>query len=411
MMPARNLMERAHVPAPAEGGARILRTVREVSANAAQWRELAETPATYLDTYLAGFTHDENARPFAVLVGPESGATALAAGRYEERRAPLRLGYWRFGGPRARCLTFEPGGIVGDLSPAQSLAIVRTLYAALERGEADMVLVRELRLDAPLFQALSSFPPPRFRDRKPVVNVRWMIAFPESPDAPLAMSAHTRKHLRYYANRLQRKYGDRLRVESWTRPADLDRLMADAEAVARTTYQRRIGVGFCDDETARARIRLEMERGFFRSYFAYLDGRPGAFWMGTRFGDTYYSGDTGYDPELRVDRVGELLLARMLEALRKEAGLRWFDFGFGDSDYKRRYSTHSFEEATVAMFAPTVRGALLNTARSMVRGVNRTVKSTAKRLELLDWVRSRLRRRWAKAAGGDRSPLEPEEAM
>ncbi|MGH7803853.1 MAG: GNAT family N-acetyltransferase [Candidatus Binatia bacterium] len=411
MMPARNLMERDLFPASAESGVRILRTVRDVSANATEWRGLETTPATYLDGYLGGLDHDGAARPFAMLVGPEGAATALAAGRYEERRRPLRLGYWRFLGPRARCLTFEPGAIVGDLSREQSATIVRALYTALERGEADMALVRELRLDAPLFEALSSFPAPRFRDRNPVVNVRWMIEFPESPEAPLAMSAHTRKHLRYYTNRLQRKYGDRLRVESWTRPADLARLMADAEAVARTTYQRKIGVGFRDDVAARARIRLEMERGFFRSYLVYLDGRPGAFWMGSRFGDTYYSGDTGYDPALRVDRVGELLLARMLEALRKEAGLRWFDFGFGDSDYKRRYSTHSFEEATVAMFAPTARGALLNVAQSTVRGVNRAVKSTAERLELLDWIRSRLRRRWAKTASADRSPLEPEEAM
>ncbi|MGH7822296.1 MAG: GNAT family N-acetyltransferase, partial [Candidatus Binatia bacterium] len=274
---------------------------------------------------------------------------------------------------------------------------VRSLWQALRSGEADVVLLHEIPAGWPLQRLARTVPPLACRDRRPDVNLRWRISLPESPEAELPLSPHTRKHLRYYSNRLARKYGAQLRIETFTDVSDLERLMRDAEAVAATTYQRRLGVGFAADARTRERIRYEMTHGWFRSWVLYVGGAPRAFWIGLRYGDTYHSGETGYDPNFRSDRLGEFLLSVALEALRREPGLRRFDFGFGDADYKRRYSSDHLEEATIAIFAPTPRGVLLNAARGLVGGLNRALKTAVARLDLLDPLRSRARRRLVRA--------------
>ena len=97
--------------------------------------------------------------------------------------------------------------------------------------------------------------------------------------------------------------------------ADLDGFIRDAESVATQTYQRSLGVGFLADERQRARTRMLMDRGWFRSYVLYLDERPVAFEQGEAYRSRFSCIAAGYDPALRQHRIGGYLLTKVIEDL------------------------------------------------------------------------------------------------
>jgi len=372
----------------------IARTPESVGALRAGWEPLQATPASDVDLYLFEIGGRPNlVRPHVLALSRGAALVTVAAGWLEQVRLASRIAYRNVFAPPVRAITVQPGGIVGEISDETAAAIVSSLYGSLAQGEADVAILHEVAVAAPFLPLARTIPSAAFRDRAVQQNVRWIATFPQPPDAPFPSSSHARRNLRYYANRLRRRYGGDIDVRSYTRPADLDVLCRDVDLVAATTYQRRLGVGFRVDPFYRERMRHQMERGAFRSWVLYLAGLPCAFWLGIRWGDTYYSGDTGYDPAFRDDRLGDLLLMRAAEDLRRESGLRFFDFGFGDAEYKRRYGSRSIEEATVVMYAPTARGMALAMARGVVGGTNRLLKSAARRLDVLDTVRSAVRRR------------------
>ena len=46
-----------------------------------------------------------------------------------------------------------------------------------------------------------------------------------------------------------------------------------------------------------------------------IDDKPCAFWNGTRYGKTFFTWTTGYDPAFNDDRLGLFLLVKLVEAL------------------------------------------------------------------------------------------------
>jgi hypothetical protein len=74
-------------------------------------------------------------------------------------------------------------------------------------------------------------------------------------------------------------------------------------------------MAFSGDELQRSLTFLAMERGWFRSWVLYLDGRPGAFWHGEAYRGVFRIGVPGYDPALAQLRVGTFVLMKLIEDL------------------------------------------------------------------------------------------------
>jgi CelD/BcsL family acetyltransferase involved in cellulose biosynthesis len=125
-------------------------------------------------------------------------------------------------------------------------------------------------------------------------------------------------------------------------------------------------VAFADTSEQRALTTLGLERGWFRAYVLHVDGAPVAFWPGYACDRTFFIGTPGYDPSFGQYRVGQYLQAEMIDDLCRDEGIDYLDYGFGDSEYKRRFGNESWEEADVLFFAPTFKGVRVRAVRGGV---------------------------------------------
>ena len=85
----------------------------------------------------------------------------------------------------------------------------------------------------------------------------------------------------------------------------------------------------------------------------------------------------------------------MIEELCADDGIDVVDYGFGDSEYKRRFGSDSWEEEDVLIFAPTFRGVRINATRTAVVGAARLAKAVATKIGIAAWLKRRWRQRLA----------------
>ncbi len=167
--------------------------------------------------------------------------------------------------------------------------------------------------------------------------------------------------------------------------------------MAAKTYQGGLGVALRDDERNRRLVGLGLERGWFRTWVLYLDGAPAAFWPGWIYDRTFYIGTPGYEPSLGDYRPGQYVLMRVFADLCSDPEVDACDFGFGDSEYKRRFSNEEWAEADVLVFAPTLKGLRLNAGRTAVRLADRGLRAAAAKTGIGEPLKRAWRRRLSSA--------------
>jgi CelD/BcsL family acetyltransferase involved in cellulose biosynthesis len=322
---------------------------------------------------------------------PDHGQPDVAfVGRIEDVPLGVSLGYRSIYRPTVRAITLVHGGTAGVDTPERAQGILRRLRDALDDGTADALLLPALRTDSRLFAAAMDV---AFPARQPVVTrtVHWGLRLPESFDEFLASrSSRTRKNLRVDRNRLQREYGDSIDLRVFRDPAEIEELFRDVRSVAAKTYQHGLGVAFADTADDEALISLALERGWFRVYVLYVRGAPVAFWQGSVYAKTFFTGTPGYDPAFADYGIGRYLLVRVIERLCEDDEVDAIDYGFGDAEYKRRFGNESWEESDVVIFARRLHPLRINVTRTLLTSVLRVVKSALTRAG----VAKRLKRRW-----------------
>jgi CelD/BcsL family acetyltransferase involved in cellulose biosynthesis len=183
-------------------------------------------------------------------------------------------------------------------------------------------------------------------------------------------------------------------IRCYRRSDELDGVVPLLEAIAKTTYQRGLGVGFQDTEQTRQRLRICAEKNWLRVYLLSLAGEPRAFWMGTLHNGVFCSDYNGYDPGFREYSLGTFLLAHMIEDFCRE-NVRSIDFGFGAAEYKDRFSNCRFDEASVHIFAPHAKGLLLNAVRTATGIADNAARKVLARTNLLPAIKKLWRNRAA----------------
>jgi hypothetical protein len=199
--------------------------------------------------------------------------------------------------------------------------------------------------------------------------------------------------IRYDAKKLLEAHGDDLSVAVLSSPDDLDRLVADLEAVAATAYQRALGAGFADTEEQRAVARVGLERGWARAWVLYHRATPIAYWLCSLYRRTLLLRRTGFTPSYAPLRVGIYLLMRVIEDACADGEIDVVDFGQGDASYKRHFSNECYDEAALTIFAPTFRGRRTRIVRGTITGGVAVARRALDRAELTDRIRSTWRRR------------------
>jgi hypothetical protein len=315
------------------------------------------------------------------------------AGRLELRKLSTSVGYKVVYAPTARLLRVVDGGLAGADDTRVRDALLGAVRTALADGTADAVQLPPAELGSPLLEAFTSLGGPL--ERQPFITpwTRRRLELPGTFEEFVASrSSNTRWRIRRDARRLAETYGDDLRVEIVRDPSGLDRLVESADRVARTTYQRALGVGFADTPEQRALATVGLEHGWARGYLLYLRDEPIAYWLCSTWRDTILIRTAGFDTAFAEFRVGLFLLMRVIEDAIADPALHILDFGPGDAAYKQQFSSESSEERNTIVFAPTLRGRRLNATRTLVLAPARGVRLVLDETGLTGKVRARWRR-------------------
>jgi len=375
---------------------KILRNINELESIKNLWEEMISFcwhPHIDLDLYIATLTtRDEILRPHIIILFRNEKPTTLVIGRIEDIPLEIKFGYKTLLKPLVRSLTIVYGGIVGDTSYQCCKIIISRLMQSLSQHEADVVLFNHLKLDSDIYHFAKVKPNFFCRDTFHISNTHWSLALPPSYNEFLhTLSKNTRKNIRNYSNRLKRDFGQNLIIKHISSVEEIDTILSDNEEIAKKTYKRGMGVGFHINNEIRKWYEIGLKRSILNVYILYVNGQPVAFRKAFCFTDVFISYGTDYDPFYSNYRIGNFLLNYVIEDLYKKGTIKTIDFGFGDADYKRIYCNENWIESPVYIFAPTVKGIVINLMRGCTMHVSSIAQNILKKLNLYSKVKKRWR--------------------
>lgn len=376
-----------------------------ISRIRSEWERLQHHPNSDFDHYLLVCQlRSEVLHPWALSVWEGNHCRAIVAGRLEQNRLRPQLGYASLPGISVRQLAILHEGILGELDDDASEAVLAAFLQNLEQGLADMVGIHALpEAFTGVWAALRS----RSRQTLGVVSPVWTIhrglILPEEPGFLLKnMRSKHRSWIKRKERELSLAFPNQIQW-SWHKDIvnhpDLRRRI---EAVAHSTYQRGLNAGFVDNEEMRQRLALFATRGQTRVSLLEIAGVPKAFWLGTVYRGIFYSGATGYTPDMRPFEVGTAMFLRLADELARES-IERLDFGLGDAEYKERFGNYSRREANVQLFGNTAQSRLLQAYLGGTDILNKLARRTIQHLGLFAWVKQAWRARLRKQADATQS--------
>jgi len=233
-------------------------------------------------------------------------------------------------------------------------------------------------------------------------QARRVCEFPETNKAFLAsLSQNERYQHRKRSRKLEQDFSG-CEIELFATPETVDRLMQDAETIAKTSYQRGLGVGFAQTPIIQARLDYEARIGWLRAYVLYLNKQPAAFWIGSFRNRTFLSDYLAFDPTYAQYGPGLYLMVKVMEELHDDtpSAAKCIDFGIGDAIYKERLSNRNWLESPVYIFAPNAKGMGVNILRSAVGALSGLAKRTS--------LPGAIKRRWRRHLTGKELKAKPK---
>jgi len=372
---------------------KVLRSAAEIEDLRETWKSWQYHPNSDIDFYLTvNRLRPQILRPHVVMLYRDGQPDAMLIGRIVQERIDLKVGYQTVLAPQTRTLRILHHGFLGNLSPANSEVLVNEILSTLRRGESDLAMVSHVRVDSPVYQAAAKVPGFLSRDFFPQLQLHRSTTIPATvEDFHRRLSHKVRKNSKW--KRLLRDFPGGIRIDCIRESDGLERVLRDVEEIASKTYQRGLGVGFKDNAETRELLRLDAENGRLRAFILYLADRPCAFWVGTLYQGTFHGDYVGYDPEYGRYAVGMFLMMRVIEGFCEGEGSRdvaQIDFGLGDAEYKQILGNCAWQEGSLCIFAPNLRGMALNARRTPVLLVDRLATAVLARTRLV----AKIKRVW-----------------
>lgn len=318
-----------------------------------------------------------NARPDAILVGLR-----------ERRKLSYKLGWLTICKLEVNVVEFVSGGLRGSASDENCAAFVRQVMRSLEEGNADMALWKDLDVQSSLCTYAFRSPHFALRDYFPSIDGHWWITnLPDSLNSFfLTRKRSQRSRLRQKHNNVLKHFAGTIRIRCFRSVADLELAIQDIEEIASKAKRRLFGLGFFDTQQCREQMLATAQKGWLRIFILYLGDKPVAFWKGVLYGESLQGEHVGYDPAWSKFSPGIFLFLNMIEDLRKD-GVNTVDLGFGDTQFKRDLGNLRCVESQVRIYAPTLRGFLLNLLNLSCHRVNDCARFLLQRTSCLKWAR------------------------
>jgi hypothetical protein len=344
---------------------KILQNIEEIEQIRSLWENLEWHPHSAIDFYLTILRERSSILyPCIFLLLSNNIIEGLLIAKVENKKIRIGLRNKTFWTPKVRSLTVISGGILGKCTQLGYEVLFDNLILKLKQKEVDVVLFYVLEKGSYLLHLAKTKPKILCRDHFITYSKHWRIDLPNTYGVFLdRLSRHRRHEIKRYQRVLEKQFPGLVEYKCYTGLENLDNICEELELIASKTYQRVLGEGFVNNNEYRSRLKLSAEKGWLRIYILYVEKKPWAFWIGTKYGNIFYLDFTGYDHRYKKYMPGTVLFYKMIEDLIKiEVGE--IDFGLGDSEYKHAFGNSYWDECSIFIFAPKGKTILINLLRS-----------------------------------------------
>jgi hypothetical protein len=327
--------------------------------------------------------------PHVLTVRRRGRPAMIVVARLERHAFPISVGYAEVFRPHLNTVVVSFDGVLGADTDADHRDAVRALLSTLPSRRAGAVILQKVATGSALHRAATAVSNRATRIGGLPATQRFFVDLPDTLDALLERrSVKARKEARYESRRLRRKY-DTVEVVRLDQDG-LERVRNDIETVARTTYQRALGVGASESALDRALTALTYQQGRLRVWMLYIDGSPAAFWWGNQHGGAFAIDTPGFDPRFAKDGVGIFVMHEMLDELCQDPTVSVVDLGHGHAEYKERHATRIVDQRDVVLLAARLGPLVVGRFVALMSMLNRLAYRMLRERALTQ----RLRRSW-----------------
>jgi hypothetical protein len=369
---------------------RVLKTLPELQEVRGAWKSWPGNRDSEMESYLTFLrSNPKTVRPHVLVVYRGEVPDAILVGRIDRGQVTCKLGYLRVN-PHAQIMCFVYGALRGNSSHENCDLMVNEIIRSLSQGEADVAYMNFLRQESHLCGLSIKKPGLLRRDYVRMTQPHFAATLPATVEEYYrTLPAGSKGFNKARHKKLLKDFAGGVRIKCFREAVEIDAMAQDVERVAKTSYQRGLGVGFKDNPETREALRLMAEKGYLRAYVLYLAERPCAFWIGDINQGTFGSDYIGYDAELGKYSPGMFLTTRVIEGFcdGNLDGVTAVDFGPGDAQYKEVLSNERWRETAVYIFAPSLKGISLNLVRSSIGGLDQAIKKALTRTNLLQRIK------------------------
>jgi CelD/BcsL family acetyltransferase involved in cellulose biosynthesis len=378
----------------------VARSLDDVAALRPTWedmlsREPNPTLMADLDRYLTliGARHHD-VEPHVMAIERDGHAEVMVVARVERHKLPCRVGYLTLLNPSVRCLSIVHGGILGQPTGGLCEAVFEALVGALDSGVADVAFFNHLPVDSDMFALIQAKRGLLAKARVVGVEEHWRTSIPDTAEELTNRFSKKRKReWNRLGRKLEEKAGDPLSVRCQCREEDVTDFVAMAAQMSTATYKDKLDAGFKDTPLTRTLLMQAAGLGRWRGYVLYAGDTPCAFESGVVYRGCFFAEAMGYDPAYGQFSPGTILWIKVLEELSKDPGVHALDYGFGGAQYKERFGTDHWSEASPYVFAHKLYPALVGGVYSCVGGLNAGLQRVGAKIGLGTSIKRRWRRR------------------
>ena len=337
--------------------------------------------------------HDGKERwePYIASIRDQEEIISCVIGKIMQVPLKLQFGYKVVTGPALTTLAVHRSGFIGRWQHPQYAFIQQKWREILASGLIDALQLRMIPLDSPLHTIASTAVPFLRQSHFEVVQEYWLLSQLHSFEDFLRSHRTVKRNYKYCANRLNRLFGERLEINSYSNRDDMELMLEHSEEVARKTWQRKLGgVSFLDDKY-RSRYEFYISKRWFKGYVLYIGNIPAAFLHGIIYKEIFYAENMGYDPTYGNMGFGTYLLMHVIQDLCRDVSIATLDFNAGNSEAKRPYCNFSFKVSDIHQFGPGMKLWVPLLLRLAAQGSHELAKTLSHRFGFYQWIRNRWR--------------------
>ena len=335
-----------------------------------------------IDRYLTTLkASNKTAEPYVIVIKEKGLPSAMLIGIVDKSHLKCTIGRWTLLKPVLRQLSVVYGGIIGNQTEQISRALVGELMKELRSGRIDVVYFNYLETGSSMYRAARKIPGLLSRCYSHKIEVHWRMTLPKDINSFYeSISAKHAHHLRKLRNKLQKAYPNEIQFVTYRHQAELDTAIKTTSEISSTTYQYAYGLGVVDDHQTRTILSQAARLGWLQIDILYINNEPAAFQLAMRYRNTYFGYKIGFNPKWEKFRIGTVLFLKVTEALCADPSIKYYDFGFGDAEYKRSYCDTDWTEGYIYIFAPRIFPVCVNLILSTTSAISALTNKFVKKL-------------------------------